>query len=140
MKSPRRRNRSRSKPDGVNPYKLAAVGLLAGSAIAPSQTPSSAVSMSLSSPEYTLPSPDISIDYKTFKATIDILKNNSFDFLRLYKRLDDTRKEIKRRIATVPKGYEKDKYNDSLNEIEDLIKNLKRKEEEVQNEGSCIIA
>jgi hypothetical protein len=155
MKSRRRRKRSRSKADGVNPYKLGAMGLLAGSATIPSPsavslyaTPYTTTTQIISSPEsfpsYTVIAPDISIDYKTLKATIDNLKNNSFDFLRLYKRLDDTRKEIKRRIASVPKGYEKDKYNDSLTEIEDLLKDLKRKEEEVRNESpaeaSCIIA
>ena len=63
-------------------------------------------SVVLSSPE-SFPSVPEPIDYKTFKLIINNLKNNSFEFLRLYKRLDDTRKEIKRRIATVPKGYNK---------------------------------
>jgi hypothetical protein len=153
MKSRKKKNRSKKgcsssnkQVDGVSPKKIlkAAGGVLLLGSVLPTSLPSTSVqSIPLISPDtpasFSVPTPSM----------MKTLKSNSLEFLKMYKRLDLTRKEIKSRITTPPKGYtEIEKQNDSilLHSIEDLFDHhkstlaLHQQQEPSEEESSCCIA
>jgi hypothetical protein len=143
-----KRSRRKGPRDGLSPKKIlkAAGGILLAGAVLPASLPSTPVqSIPLLSPitpvaTFSVPTPSM----------MKNLKNNSLEFLRLYRRLDNTRKEIKSRINTPPEGYtkiEKEKDNMLLNSIDELFEHHKTTLALQQtpsslssNESSCCIS
>lgn len=108
----RKRQRSRKKAaDGVGLKQIATalgVATVAGSVLSTPLPSVSVQSISVPSPMTTT----TSFSTPSFEKQV---RNNSSEFLKMYKRSDNTRQDVKNKINAVPKGFEnKDKDKDFL--------------------------